>query len=58
MIIISFPSTGKCSKGYLQVDLSTSPFRSDRGTVWELVLKNCTVSVLESLFNRVAGLNP
>ena len=44
------------SKFYLQVDLTISPFQSDRGTLQELVLKNFPISMSESLFNRVPGL--
>ena len=31
--IFSFSSTGKCSKFYLQADLTISPFRDDRATL-------------------------
>ena len=34
--IFSFSSTGKCSKFYLQADLTISPFRGDRATLLEL----------------------
>ena len=34
--IFSFSSTGKCSKFYLQTDLTISPFRGDRATLLEL----------------------
>ena len=30
--IFSFSSTGKCSKFYLQEDITVSPFRRDRAT--------------------------
>ena len=70
--IFSFSSTGKCSKFYLQADLTISPFRGDRATLLELeaatrgvlwnklFLKMSQIhkktSVLETVFNTFAGL--